>query len=111
MIRLTWMTKLTDAAMFVGKKTQLQDGALCSLLGTLLILPGDCAAPAVLWECPGNLWSKQPPAFFARHGLGASQFGNIMHKLHKIIYVRCGRTTWEEYTWRGVWAKAGHGSA
>ena len=31
MIRLTWMTKLTDAAMFVGKKTQLQDWALCSL--------------------------------------------------------------------------------
>ena len=31
MIGLTWITEVTDAAMFVGKKTQIQDWALCCL--------------------------------------------------------------------------------
>ena len=64
MIHLTWNAKLTDA-MFVGKKTQIQDWAL--VFRSIACLAK--SAPTVLWKCPGNLWSKQLPAWIARRGL------------------------------------------
>lgn len=76
MIHLTWMTQLMDTALLVGKETQLSASlGIIEPSGTLIVLPSDCAALAVLWECPDNLWSKQPvsPHYFPE-GVSARQF-------------------------------------
>ena len=58
MIRLTWMTQLTDTALLAGKRHNCKFGHY----RTLLVLSSDRAASAVLRECPGDMWSKCIPA-------------------------------------------------